>query len=216
MSIRIQIPKVHVEALGLLASQSAKEYAVIKSRFVGLTEGGESPTVEQLESFITGISDDAERAMVQALIGLFMFRMSEDDLGNEFKDEFKAAYVSQSSDEASADNLVKRISELFELSGALRCTLKGVNLVRETEHLYKDSRVLSDIRPVFVNSKAELNGNHAVLLHRLKLEYEDADNFRDIFLTLTRKQLEELKTVVERAIDKDAQIREHSNFKFVD
>jgi len=205
-----------VEALGLLAGQSEKKYAAIRSKFVGLSEGGESPTVAQLESFITGITDDAEQSLVQALIGLFMFRMSEDDLGDKFKDEFKAAYISQSSDAASADKLVNRISELFELSSALRCTLKGINLIRETEHLYKDSRVLSDIRPVFVNSKPELNGNHAVLLHRLKLEYEDADRFRDIFLTLTRKQLDELKIVIERAIDKDVRIREHSNFKFVD
>ena len=87
-------------------------------------------------------------------------------------------------------------------AASVQVTAKALEVTNEHPRLYAGSRVLSDIRALFVDE--ELAPRAAVVLHQLKLSYFVGSEslLEDFFLTMDCQDLEQLKATIERALQK--------------
>jgi hypothetical protein len=88
----------------------------------------------------------------------------------------------------------------------LALTSKAAILRQEFDHSFCTAKIISDLRPVFrTDSERPLA---AMVVHQLRLTYHETSvQTEDFFIALTKRDLLELRTLVERALRKDEQLR---------
>jgi len=82
---------------------------------------------------------------------------------------------------------------------------RAIDLVVESQRLFHGSRVITDVRNVFVEAEEEPVA--AVIVHNLKIEYHEDENVRSIFVALDQSDLRRLSQTIDRALLKEAAIR---------
>jgi hypothetical protein len=120
-----------------------------------------------------------------------------DDVIDSFN-EGKEKRISSKEKKSFSDRLARFLS--FENS--LGITSKAWEVMTEHGLVYCDSRILTDIRPVFENDPNK-KPNHCVLVHTLRLScHENRNTHRELFIAMDETDLYELAGVVDRAIRK--------------
>lgn len=212
---KLRIPPRHLDGFTILAQMDDTAFAKFAAKLLEDFEQEHVLPYEVLQELIDSWSDQKEREIIDSLLSVFMLNVTSETLDQTFCDMFKAGFESQTKEKVNSDQLVERLKGLFERLKNFRVTLKAVSLIREEEHQFNDSRVLSDIRPLFHNHAPQQLGNYAIILHRLKLVRQDMDGFKEIYISLTKGQLEELKATIERALEKDADIRNAGKYNYL-
>jgi hypothetical protein len=101
------------------------------------------------------------------------------------------------------------IVELFSLTNEFGLSMRANNLLAQHERNYLNSRIISDIRPVFAEDEITEVPKGAVISHALKIEYmEGFDRRKEFFVGLDESELKEIKVVIERAEEKAKSLRE--------
>lgn len=114
-----------------------------------------------------------------------------------------------------------QLSEYFVLLTSdtpISFSYKTIDLNSEYERIYKASRVLTDIRPVFKNDVNE-DIHCAIIVHKLKLEFTDAHNNPTTFyFSLDSQDLQQLKKNIDRAESKEKALKHtfDEKIKFID
>jgi hypothetical protein len=98
------------------------------------------------------------------------------------------------------DTTAEQIGAILACELSVRATAKALDISGQSERVVSESRIISDIRPVFGDQIAE--PLHAVILHTLRLEC--IGEFQHQHFLLSSQALRELKDVVERALTKEA------------
>lgn len=88
---------------------------------------------------------------------------------------------------------------------SLEVTTKANEVFIEHEHVFHEARIVTDIRPVFLNDES---GNprateDAVVIHMLKIEYGQDANTKSFYVALDSRDLVDLRNSVDRAIAKE-------------
>jgi len=89
----------------------------------------------------------------------------------------------------------------------LNTIAKAARLQRDGERLYCNSKILSDIRPVFSSDPAA-RPLGAVLTHTLKIGYHEGADHEEFHVVLDASDLAALSDVIRRAQAKDNSLRE--------
>lgn len=97
-----------------------------------------------------------------------------------------------------------RLRKLLDI-GALASALKTVGLQRDFAYLFCDARILTDVRPVF--GKPEERPLGCVIVHTLRLGYDDSGGHKEFYLALDADDIAVLKNIVERAETKAASLK---------
>ena len=93
-------------------------------------------------------------------------------------------------------NLDHRLLTLINIAGlALMARVHEVQ--QENANIWMDCRILSDIRPIF--DVACEKSEAAVIVHTLKIDYYSDGESKELFLSITPEDLNNLKTVIERS-----------------
>lgn len=101
---------------------------------------------------------------------------------------------------------LRRFLDLLLESKALLLSAKATSLSSEFEQVYSESRILTDVRPIFENDAgARLLGHF--LVHNLKLVVETTQGVRELFVALGEEGLESLGKDIERARLKAKQLQ---------
>ena len=98
-----------------------------------------------------------------------------------------------------------RFKKLLSIN-TLTAISKAARLQRDGERLYCESKIMSDIRPVFGPDPSE-SPVGAVLTHTLKLVYHLGKEHKEFHVVLDSDDLESLKDVIIRARFKDKSLR---------
>ena len=98
-----------------------------------------------------------------------------------------------------------RLDKLLNIE-LLHTLAKAGRLQRDGEHLYCDSKILSDIRPVF-GSRPNVKPGGAVITHTLRLGYHEGSDHDEFHVILDSEDLANLEAVVHRALAKDKTLR---------
>jgi hypothetical protein len=101
-----------------------------------------------------------------------------------------------------------RLRGLLETGDGIVVTSKALELMTEYDRIFcqNGARVVSDIRPVF---STDLHPKAAVIVHQLRIAYHEGGQTepRQFFVALDSSDLRQLKSVLERAEEKEQQLR---------
>jgi len=89
----------------------------------------------------------------------------------------------------------------------LHIVAKAARLQRDGERLYCESKILSDVRPVFTADPTDPPVG-AVLTHTLKIGYHEGSQHKEFHLILDSEDLTALSEVIIRAQEKDKTLRD--------
>ncbi|TVP60411.1 MAG: hypothetical protein EA343_17495 [Nodularia sp. (in: Bacteria)] len=95
------------------------------------------------------------------------------------------------SDEELA-RFAERLNHLIAVDGSISISSKAIGLLNAYEHILLNSRIVIDVRPVFkTDNKQEIAG--ALVVHTLKIEYQDASGLKEFYVALDSNDLQKLQ-----------------------
>lgn len=102
------------------------------------------------------------------------------------------------------DTIIKWLGEIYTPSSYLTVIYKAKKLLWENKNVFLGSRVITDIRTVFINELTV--SQNAVIFHNLRISYSSDENESTFFVALDRSDLVSLKAQIERALEKESQL----------
>src|SRR5262249_12235531 len=98
------------------------------------------------------------------------------------------------------------IASILACELSLGAVAKARDIIYENDRVFVDGRILTDLRPVF-RANASDPPLAGVVVHTLRITYCSSEGHRRFYAVLDLDDLKKLKTVIERAIQKDNTIR---------
>ena len=95
----------------------------------------------------------------------------------------------------AAEDFLMRVMEL----PSMVTSAKASDLLTEYDRIFGDARIVTDIRPVFMEDPHEM-AKGAVIVSTLKVQYQDAKGLSNFYVALDTQDLVGLKKVVDRAL----------------
>lgn len=214
--IRYQIPNNLLPGFQILAKllpeQIQELSKIIKSFPVG-------NSVQELQKELKPISFLKEDDVVAITLFSFgeLLQSNEETLESLVK-ELGFAYQQKINQVLSAEEreqLQNNLLQLFQHSENLRRTFKAYHLLSENACIYRRSRVLTDIRPIF-DKDGDKPPTDGLIIHNLKLEYIANEELKEIFMSLDYNDILDLEKQLKRAREKTAQIKStYPNLNFI-
>lgn len=196
----INIPQEHIEKIKFYFNLS-EEYKNNIVNTINSISLGISPNIilEKLIANIPSLSHDELEDILQIYFSLSGTRdhlnLSQNDFSIILKNTFEKFY---DKDLESIDELINSLNKLLENNVAAN-NAKLLSSYAENDKNYIDSKLTQDIRPVF-NHTNELIAS--IIINNLKITYNDNNEEKDIYITLDRKDIEDLINKLELSLSK--------------
>jgi hypothetical protein len=137
-----------------------------------------------------------------------------DELANGLSKAFEEKNPGAITDE-EVQQLKRNLVIILKNGDNLKKTFKAYQLLLNNVHIFRDSKVNSDIRLLF-NDELESNPGSGLILHQLKIEYEENEEPKSFFVSLDREDLIALGENLQRALKKEESImRNHDSINFI-
>lgn len=146
------------------------------------------------------------RSLLATLVGPFVYLDKATEEEDAILSDICAALPSEN--QKDAERLRTRIQSIFRIR-SFAISAKARDIAMEFHSLFGDARILSDVRPIFINSPTT-GPQSAIILHTLKIGYYKAPGaqYHEFYASsLNRNDLEQIKSVIDRALVKDEQLR---------
>lgn len=118
------------------------------------------------------------------------------------------------------EQLQNRLSEILDIGGSLEIASKAEDLKSEYANILSDSRVLTDIRPIFKKEIVSDNGiGGALICHVLRIKYENINGSQESFFNFDSNDLIKLHEQLKRALEKEEvlkQLLSNSDIPYLD
>ncbi|UBZ15333.1 hypothetical protein LDL77_06370 [Flagellimonas marinaquae] len=149
--------------------------------------------------------------VIKAIYSLLRF----DDKSDESK-KSRVSDLVESAIEQIADTKIKIIPEklshhlnlFYSISGRTKQTIKGFQLLHDNQKNLIDAKIVTDIRIVFDDDVNTTKVDNAVIVHNLKIEFNEDADIKELFISLDSNDVVLLKEVCSRAIKKEQILRE--------
>ena len=206
---KLRVPNRYRSGMAKLLSLDEESF---KELVAGLKEVQPTINITELKSFVASkittfeVSDD----ILEAILSLYGARVGLDMPLDEFVDEiFLAA-------EDIPDVAIDTRGKDVDIYKALLTTLldipsftefvKATDLLTEHQNIFLETRIISDIRPIFAADVTALPLG-ALIIHTLKICYSSFGQINEFFITMDEADIEKLIKVLERAKDKTETLR---------
>jgi hypothetical protein len=159
--------------------------------------------------------------IIESIISLYSLRETEYFLTDQLAAEISKALQGESSIKLSnkvINQLQKRLSDFLEIRGPLEIASKAANLIMEHENIFSNSRVLTDLRPIF-KPEIEDGIGGALISHILRISYKNINGSQESFFALDLGDIQQLLEQLERALEKEESLKkllERSNIPYLD
>jgi hypothetical protein len=198
---KVRVPDAHRAPYELIAQLPEDAAAGL---FAALTE--QPLVLDTDELYERVVSRDAlppadAEAVVDAFVSLALFVASD----HRDIEEVAATLASDPALEleaASREALRARLAEGLR-AGSIRGTAKVINLVWGDRAIYSEAETFSEIRPVF-DEDLLADPMAAMVLHTLRISYFQDGDLLSFHVTLNTTEVEALRGVLDRAINKQA------------
>lgn len=161
---------------------------------------------EKVESAVAasgvGSGDEIEKIRRSIVVLHYLYANSGQNL-DEFSNEIASSLEQAFRDidlNISVESIQATLSGVFSAI-ALRISAKASTLILDAERGFLRARIITDIRPVFGDNITEPDIAAAMVIHTLKIAYQDNDE-NEFFVNMTTKDLQQFKTVIDRALQK--------------
>lgn len=142
----------------------------------------------------------------RAVLSLYSLRdyenLSTDELISELGDAFQVSQKPKDISDEQIEIFKSRIELFLKIDDPLDVSYKASRLLIEYEHILLNTRILTDIRPIFKSNLNEgLSG--VIVAHILRLLYRDAKGDKELFVALDSKDVSLLLEQAKRALQKE-------------
>jgi hypothetical protein len=107
-----------------------------------------------------------------------------------------------------------QVERLMACEQSIGLTGKAQDILWGHGKVFKEAHTITQVRPIFYNDlKKPLTT--AVIVHELRLDYREAGSDGTVCVTLDRSQVESLRRVLHRALDKEKGVRASAAFAYL-
>jgi hypothetical protein len=158
---------------------------------------------------VEGIPPADASSIGDALVSLYAAWSTSDRSSADFISDIVEGIIESNSDELaqfreSKERVWTRLTRLFEIP-SLTLAVKAEGFLFEFDNIFKSTRVLTDVRPVFdQDGKAP---RALTVVHNLRIHYHRGDKHEDFFVALDSKDLQKLIDSLVRAKDRSEALK---------
>ena len=214
-----KIPKEYISKFETLSKISIENVELLGEFITTIPSGtGPSGFKELLKERFADDKDIQEISSIVYSFGSLLLQneTSLDQLAEEIFDSVIINFNSKSSELTEKDSFQYKILLLLKGCNNLKFTFKALELLSENERIYRDSRIITDLRLIFNDDLAQSKRN-AVIIHRFKIESRYDNEYENTFFSLDTSDLIKIKTLIERALEKEKVMKEnYSDITFID
>lgn len=146
--------------------------------------------------------------IIKTFFSLFFVNESYEIDLNTFIDDITEALEETKEKKLKPDeNFNNQLKKLLSSKGSFYVVFKANRLISEREKLLVNTRILTDVRPVF-NEEKDCKIESFLVIHNLKIEYHERDEHKEIYFALDNNDLKRLKEFIEKAEEKEKVIKE--------
>lgn len=172
-----------------------------------------SPTVRRLEYKIAeklikanNLSEEIALSIGDTLVSLRQLKKQErlsnenivDLISTSIEDDDGFSVTAQQIEQFRI-RLSGLLKTLEDIALPLDISDKAFDLIIEHERIFSDSRIVTDIRPIF-DSKTERKIETTILVHTLRIRYNDAQGNKEFYVGLDSEDLDNLQAQITVAI----------------
>jgi hypothetical protein len=142
-------------------------------------------------------------------------KQSDVELVNDLSEAVEEAKSLSKPDGWEPKNFSNFLLQLLHINGPLYIMSKAAGVMTDHEHVYCDARILTDIRPVFLEVADA--PTTAVVIHTLKLVYHEGNENagrKEFRIALDINDLRNLSDLLKRAITKSETLKTSSSKAF--
>lgn len=213
MSIRI--PEEFISGFEVLIDLSLLDVKKISNSLEEIPAGtGPKAFKEKLSSKFKDIDFDQLSPTIYSLGSiLLIFSKSKKELSTILKKSLEESLGKKLNEE-----LKEKIHLILNKGENLKYTFKAFDLISDNDSTYRSGKIYSDVRFLFDKSiKTNKENRRAVIIHKLKMGIERNGENKSHFISLDSNDLIKLRELVNRAINKEEQIRfDYSNINFIE
>jgi hypothetical protein len=93
----------------------------------------------------------------------------------------------------------QRLTKLLAIDGSISIYSKALFLLQEYDSIFLNSRIITDVRPVFkAETKEEIAG--ALVVHTLKIAYQDASGSKEFYVALDSSDVKKLQEQLSQSL----------------
>ncbi len=199
----LRVPPVFGRPLELLKELSTEQFGAFANALSELSLRSSRKTV--VEGLIEAVDGLSKRDAAMLLDFVTQTRTVVARMGVDA--EAVSAAVAKSLGAGDDDALTGRLSELLA-SRFIAMREKAIGLQREPEPRLEGARCLTDLRPVFGVDGGTDDVLGFVVISTLLLQLDGDHQDRGLAVRVSRSQLESLREVVDRALDKHQTLEE--------
>lgn len=201
----LTIPDRYTDGLAKIMSLSAEQVGAVVLALQHANIGTQREMATLLVGALPDFQPDAIKAIAGALRSLYAVRTSMDLSLEDFVGSLVSAIHQNDQlkpeDASGLSGLEKTLPELLGVH-PLTVLSKARDLRVDFQNTFCDSRVITDMRPVF-DAEVKQDPIGFVLTHTLKLEYHDQGGEHvKIHIALDKDDIDQLSLVLRRAKDK--------------
>ncbi len=201
-----------------LADLKPTEFDVLKS---ALSTTKLTFSVDELASQVSEkvevISIDQAEGILRTLMSIFSAHRDTKLDWNELLDSFMLSLAGELS-EIERRTARQRLLALVQNSESIQLIAKAMDVYNEHERVFRASRIISDVRPIFRDDDKRLSLGAGAIVHSLKMQYQQGRQFNEIYLALDDDDLETLADDIVRAKEKSKLLNDllkSSNIPFI-
>jgi hypothetical protein len=195
--IRISLPPRALPVLQWLANLPAQDFEIVLSK---LSDGDAVRSRSGLVTVIREALPDAPTTLAEELVSEVLSLLLLHFRHNWEIEEIAENAAASPSLRLTPDEQVVLSARLSAISSnpSVMLLAKAYDIAGEHQYLLHESRIMSDIRPIY-NEGPESTVVGAVVTHVLKLEYHSVQGRQELYAAMNDQDLEELGNAVAQA-----------------
>jgi len=212
MSFLLKVPKEHLHVIEKILNLDEEQKEIIYNKFKAykpkkfdeeikdIKEFKDYPEIFELISILFKISHNLVEDQIFSDIDSFI----SDIIGS-----FIERYDSKSYDtkDEKIISLKQYLNKILTIDTGIFYFEKAVKLLAERSKLIENTRIITDIRPVFKEQKIE-PPDYCLITHNLRINYvTESRDKKKVYFALDRQDLIELKSQIDRALEKEKELQ---------
>jgi hypothetical protein len=218
MEFKLKIPERDLPILLKILALNDIQKEVLLNKFKNLKTTTKSQKIEEIGS-VEGFNDIL--IILEELITLFILYQSLLDdqivktiedfvslLLEPFKEDYKLKNQNLQEDfEIKIQSMNNFLKTILTSNNSLFLIEKSKRLLGERAKLIGNTRIITDIRPVFKEEKID-EPNNCLIIHNLRIEYtKDFRSQKRTYYALDHQDLIDLQTQIKRALEKEEEMK---------
>jgi len=207
ISVAMKIPERYKAGLSLLASTAEDSYKEIleAAKTAPYPFANNKELSAWISSEVKSVPLGDVEKLVESLTSLHRLRQRVSVPISKLSEDAATAAREQIANfrEEIGTNFKDRLASLIVLESLNVLTSKAKELQAESERLFCEARILTDIRPIF-GDQIGTAPEAAIIVHTLKIGFHDAETstHKEIFIALDNDDIGVLRKISERAEEK--------------